>query len=185
MQRLPVPHQGGPSIQSICSRHSVQRGIGVHQVELCPKRLVWISQQGLRAISTPAGEASFWGWSDRGMRSQVRMTAVEQGRSISTAVSARVWVSHFWQIQVFSVAKLKRIKKKKKSTDIWGMVERKSQRAARQVEGHRYTRRGTEAEERLINMCKVHWAKKVPTRQTTKDSQCFCMRTLGKLAPGN
>lgn len=59
------------------------------------------------SISTPACKASLRGGSDRGMRSQVRMTRAYQGRSVSTAVSVGVKVAYFCQVQVFSVTKLK------------------------------------------------------------------------------
>lgn len=48
-----------------------------------------------------------------------------------------------------------------------------------------YKERDGSRRERLLNMCKVHYANKVSTHQTTKEPQCLCMRTLGKLAPGN
>lgn len=59
------------------------------------------------SISTPTWKASFRGGPNGGMRSQVRMTRVDQGRSVSTAVSVGVKVAYFCQVQVFSVTELK------------------------------------------------------------------------------
>lgn len=59
------------------------------------------------SIPTPAGKASLRGGPDGGMRSQVRMSRVDEGRSVSTAVSVGVKVAYFCQVQVFSVTKLK------------------------------------------------------------------------------
>lgn len=74
MQRLPVSPKGRASIQPVCSGHGVQRGVGVHQVELCPKCLVRVSPQSLVSISTPAWEASLRSGHDGRMRSQVGLT---------------------------------------------------------------------------------------------------------------
>lgn len=126
------PLPGGDPRPIHLLEHSVQWGVGIHQVKLCPKCLVRVSHKSLMSISTPACKTSLRGGSIRGMRRQVRMTRIDQGRSVSTAVSVGVKVAYFCQVRSFRWQSWKRIKI---PTETWGRERKKSKGRKKGSEG--------------------------------------------------